>query len=184
MPRKKSRAAEVDGHPYRFIVQALDHGMVRVTVEDQVHPSRPLYAEVNASDTPFRGIGAPQVAVLVRAGIQAGWKPATVKGSFQLDNLLAGWAIGDDYRTKCQPYGVGALLQDYLAKGATDKVDAALGRLDPSDFEAYSILAILRVTKGAALPNRAKFVEQAAAVLRERDGAERAYFILQSREAL
>lgn len=186
MPRKKSRAATVDGQEYRFIVRPSDdHGRVGITIESQDYPSRPLYAEVLASDSSSRGIGAPQVAALVRAGVGAGWQPATSKGMFRLDDLLAAWAIEDDARSKIVVYGVDALLTDYLKRGAYDKVNEALGRIDPARYETPSILAILRVTAGAVgqLPNRADFVARAGEVVRERLG-DRAQTLLASRNAL
>ena len=124
------------------------------------------------------------MATLVRAGRQAGWKPETTKGMFRLDDTLASWAIADDARDKGLLYTVDKMLSDYLKIGATDRVNTALGRLDPNIFETGSILAILRVTKGFSLPNRVEFARRAGAIVRERIGPERADIVLRSRDAL
>lgn len=90
IPRKGSRALDVDGNQFRFLVKDVrgptvtengDPTQVRVTVqEDADHPGRCLQFT-----WPYKQALTPEdVRNAVRDGMKAGWVPAERGGVFRL----------------------------------------------------------------------------------------------------
>ncbi len=172
-PKKSSRGATVDGKPYRFIVKAWDdHGLVEVRIEDSTYPGRMLTTKVYGATALSRGIGGPQIGVLVRSGRAAGWKPEAGPGHFALDELTAAWALEDDAEHKTfRMDGVVAMFEEHLRKGNFTGVNGCLTIPKLGD-SATTIVGILRATRDYAdkLPARQVFFKNAEKQLRERHG--------------
>lgn len=190
MPKKSSRAVQVDGRPYRFIVQSWDghDADVRVLVEDSTYPGHPLETRVGTGYIASRGIGGPQIAVLVRLGIEAGWKPATDTGRFWLDSDDAGRAIeaAEDDDRRCVDDRVRSaadVVQEALNDKKFEAVDRLLGGHNLEFYGPVTLMSIARVTKPHAekLQQRNLFLERITPILYKRFGDERAEAYLATR---
>ncbi len=177
MPKKSSRAVEIDGKPYRYIVRAWDdHGLVQVMIEASEYAGHMLTAIVYPGVCAKRGIGGPQITAIVRVALTAGWDPKTTRGSFQLDDNLAGWAIEDDARGKVAVRDMSHMVAEYIDSRQLTYVNSILAMLRIKEDHLAEVVKIINITKphAAMLSARPAFCALAKQVFEARIGVERA----------